>query len=258
MYFFRQLNDEPVGVEIGSDATAEEIKIVLMSKHNFPVGNYKFVYNGQILTDPKPLEKIQPESTIFVVIKQNEKVEIPKPKQPKKSKIVSFHLDIPPNPEETFKLSAELGGPSNPTFSFRELTLEEDKTIKNAIELLKLDNVYNTSFWDYPEATSEFVRVLSSNNNLMPIVEAYAYDHFGCALTRTPMHFAPFLIAGVQCNFPIEIGETFDAALISLSTKQREDFEKVMALKLDKDKSMKTFLSNKCDLEATLKELHGN
>lgn len=253
MFHFRRLNQDPVEVELKGQVSGDQIMATLKENYNYPVGSYQYVYNGQLLDYSNPLANVPEGSEVIVLVDH-----VQKPTNFKHScQCVSFHLDIPPNPEETMKLSAQLGGPTSPTFAFRELSIVEDKKIKNAIDILKLNNIYGNSFWDHPEAAANLIKTLDQNPHLIDIVEHFAMTRFASGLTRTNLFFAPMLMCGIPCHYQYEIGETFDAAHASLTDKQREEFAKVAQLKMDKDKMMKTFLNNGCNAEATIKILRG-
>ena len=266
---FKQANDEPRELDIPNTITSEQLKTILMSKLNFPVGQYLFCYGGKILTQHHPLEHINEGSTIICVIKQHQNMEIPKPLKLYKIETKEI-VNIQSNPTETLKLASTIKSTSNsskieapePTVSFtqkqfRDITNEEKRTIKNVSDLLCLDKVYNTSFWDYPETAAQFINVANDDPNVLMIVETYLRDHFSSSIknaTKMPDN-GPLLLLGIKFPQRVNVIDDFEVAMLSLSNQQREGFEVIMRQGFDKDKAMEAYLKNECDVEKTLQML---
>lgn len=263
-FFFKQPNDEARELEVDPDITADELKIILMSKLNFPAGVYRFCYLGKIISSKTPLSGIREGSIVVCAIKQPKNLTIERPK--KTFKFFSDFYDIAPNPQETIKLAEKLkSGTKNPEPAievhekqFRDLSPEEENSIESALKILAVDKAYSMSFWDYPEKAAQFAKVMNQSQGLLMIADYYLSQHFSSSIVHAegmPGH-APLLLTGIQLPRRLDVSNDFEAALLSLSNKQREDFERIKREGFDIDKAMKAFLKNDCNIEETLKELH--
>lgn len=249
-FFVRTPIDEPVEIDVDPNVTSEQLKVILMAKYGFQMGEYRFVYGGKIIKEKYPLKSIPERSLIIISIKQHQNMEIEKP--PPKVNLHTVHFDIPPNINETkalYEAHIQEINMRSPII----LTQSNKNDIDHTIKHLFIKNAYMHNFIDHPEEAIKVSDILERSPGVWSYLTDFEMQHFSNSLYHSPVpETHPLVLTGIQLPKGNNLIPDFDACIMSLPKQKRIEFEKVAQAAPNKEIALKIFIEHNLDVQSSL------
>ena len=268
--------------DVDPNISAESMMEILVSKHGFPEGAYKFLYSGKVLNDQTPFKDIKENQQIIVFIKQKQNTQTasnpsttttqtqqnqqqtpapkPQPQQPPPQQQQQQRQPTPrPVPQAQQRPPQRPGQQTRPGQPRMPTPEELDRAFNEILTSLHLENIYKpeNQFWENPTKVAEVTELINQNPCLLHHI-VNSIDK-----VRVPQVYNPyvintiFLLLDIQQNDFLPCQSDFDAKYDSLSKNQKTIFDEIRSQYKDKDKDaiMKALEETAFNKDEAIKQL---
>ena len=276
-------------LEIEPTISAQECKSILIDKYQWPPGEYKFIYNGKILSSSAPFEKISPGSHIIVFIKATPQRQNSNTSQLSSSanSLPSTQSSTPSQPLSSSQPVQPSGpglglGPQGPRLAPQgprlgpqgprlgplgpgmgpgprgtaTVTITRDQVtqlIQNHLRNCNVEQMYNPehNIFQHPEALANIEQIVFNNPGIFSIVEdEIIANHSAAARFGGTQIDTIASFMGAQHN-PIPTVTHYDVQVQAMSDQQRAGFQRMLQLGHDKNVTLDTYIACNYNEEQT-------
>ena len=265
---FSDRKDKKAELDVDVNVTVEEMKEILVSKHSFPDGVFRFIYKGKILQNPTPFKDVKEKDQVIVFIKaKQQQTQPPAAETAPKAENAPKPQVQPPQRQPTPRPAVHnpqrpQTQPQQPQRPNQQVSREADlnREFNNLVASLHLENLYKpeNQFWENTSKIAEISEIINQNPSLLQELIAQLDAEL------IPNVYVPYINNTIlllhdvlQSDF-LPCQSDFDAKYDSLSKAQKTIFDELLRKYNDKEKVMDALESTSFNKDEAIKKLSSN
>ncbi|OHT01505.1 hypothetical protein TRFO_31654 [Tritrichomonas foetus] len=255
----QKVKESGIEIEVDPKATIEDARDILIKKHNFPQGQYTFIFKGQILKNPEPFSSLKEKSRLIVYIKEikqqpaQQQTAQPNPQTQSQPTAQNPAQGSGPqaNQQQNPQMNQQMNPQLNQQLHQRQQQMIEQTTnvVRSAFDLTMMSQVYNqqNNFWNHQSETAQVAQLLENPSNIDIALE-FLQEHFSSTFHHINVypHTILDIIGSPHNTHPVIIIPDDRAFVESLPNEQRSALKRLLNLGFDEETTIQTFKA--CDM----------